>query len=78
MANKFKPRRNINAPTSMPEAPEWFNDGQTKIYNELGWRPNESFETGIRKTVSWYIHNEWWWRGVMDDGYKLKRQGGFV
>ncbi|MEN3207174.1 dTDP-glucose 4,6-dehydratase [Klebsiella pneumoniae] len=32
-----------------------------KIYNELGWKPQETFETGIRKTVEWYLANEKWW-----------------
>jgi len=33
----------------------------TKIYRELGWKPQESFETGIRKTVEWYLSNKNWW-----------------
>ncbi|WP_269975731.1 GDP-mannose 4,6-dehydratase, partial [Dickeya lacustris] len=36
----------------------------SKIYRELGWKPNETFESGIRKTVEWYLANETWWRGV--------------
>lgn len=34
----------------------------SKIEHELGWKPKETFETGLRKTVQWYIHNESWWR----------------
>jgi len=33
----------------------------TKLENELGWRAGDNFETGIRKTVQWYLDNEWWW-----------------
>ncbi len=33
----------------------------TKLENELGWRAKESFETGIAKTVEWYLENDWWW-----------------
>lgn len=33
----------------------------TRIGNELGWSPHETFETGIRKTVQWYLNNEAWW-----------------
>ncbi len=33
----------------------------TKIQNELNWKPKETFETGIRKTILWYLENEWWW-----------------
>ncbi len=34
----------------------------TKIQTKLGWQPDESFETGIRKTVQWYLGNDWWWQ----------------
>lgn len=33
----------------------------TKIQTELGWHPKETFETGLRKTVRWYLENKWWW-----------------
>jgi dTDP-glucose 4,6-dehydratase len=42
----------------------------TKTREELGYEPQESFETGIRKTISWMFHNETWWRGVMDGSYR--------
>lgn len=42
----------------------------TKIMEELGYKPAEIFETGIRKTIKWYLENEQWWRGVMDGSYK--------
>lgn len=42
----------------------------TKTNNELGYKPKESFETGIAKTVSWYLDNEAWWRAVMDGTYQ--------
>ena len=38
----------------------------TKIERDLGFCPRESFETGIRKTLAWYLANEPWWRGVLD------------
>lgn len=34
----------------------------TKIRRELGWKPCETFETGLRKTVKWYLENKWWWK----------------
>ena len=37
---------------------------------ELGYVPEESFETGIRKTLDWYLQNESWWRGVIDGSYR--------
>jgi dTDP-glucose 4,6-dehydratase len=50
----------------------------SKIEHSLGFRPRESFETGIRKTVAWYLANEPWWRGIMDGSYRnwLRRQYG--
>jgi dTDP-glucose 4,6-dehydratase len=41
-----------------------------KIERELGWRPKETFETGIRKTVQWYLENEEWVRGVTTGSYR--------
>jgi len=42
----------------------------TKIERELGWRPLETFESGIRKTVQWYLENEEWVRDVTSGGYR--------
>lgn len=42
----------------------------SKIEKELGWRPKETFETGIRKTVEWYLKNEEWVRGVTTGSYR--------
>jgi len=41
-----------------------------KIMSELGYAPVETFETGIRKTVTWYLDNEDWWRKIMDGSYQ--------
>lgn len=41
-----------------------------KIERELGWKPAETFETGIRKTVTWYLANQEWVKGVMDGSYR--------
>jgi dTDP-glucose 4,6-dehydratase len=46
-----------------------------KIERELGWRPFETFETGLAKTVEWYLQNESWWRRVLDGSYRLERIG---
>jgi dTDP-glucose 4,6-dehydratase len=42
----------------------------TKIEHELGWRPKETFETGIRKTVHWYLNNPEWVRDVISGSYR--------
>lgn len=40
-----------------------------KIMHDLGYRPQETFETGLARTVAWYLEHEVWWRGVMDGSY---------
>lgn len=47
-----------------------------KMKNELAWQPEETFETGLRKTVEWYLANESWWQSVLNGDYKLARLGG--
>jgi dTDP-glucose 4,6-dehydratase len=47
----------------------------SKIERELGWVPDESFETGIRKTVEWYLSNQEWWQRVLDGSYHGERLG---
>lgn len=47
----------------------------TKIGNELGWKPKETFDTGIRKTVEWYLNNLEWCRRVQDGSYQRERLG---
>ena len=47
----------------------------SKIEQELGWRPQETFETGIEKTVRWYLDNPTWWQRVLDGSYQLERLG---
>jgi dTDP-glucose 4,6-dehydratase len=42
----------------------------TKIQSELGFVPEETFESGIRRTVRWFLDNEAWWRAVMDGSYR--------
>ncbi|MFD3302403.1 dTDP-glucose 4,6-dehydratase [Aquipseudomonas alcaligenes] len=48
----------------------------SKIQRELGWTPRESFSTGIRKTVLWYLENTEWWQRVLNGDYRLGRLGG--
>ncbi|OCP18561.1 MULTISPECIES: dTDP-glucose 4,6-dehydratase [unclassified Ensifer] len=46
----------------------------TKLETELGWKAQENFDTGIEKTVRWYLENEWWW-GPLRSGYDGTRLG---
>ena len=47
----------------------------TKINNKLGWSPKETFASGIRKTIQWYLDNESWWRKIQDGTYNQERLG---
>ncbi|NJO54502.1 MAG: dTDP-glucose 4,6-dehydratase [Bacteroidales bacterium] len=47
----------------------------TKLETELGWRAQESFDTGIDKTVRWYLENRPWWQAILERGYQAKRIG---
>jgi dTDP-glucose 4,6-dehydratase len=47
----------------------------SRLENELGWRARETFETGMERTVRWYIDNEAWWAPLRASGVGVKRQG---
>ena len=47
----------------------------SKIQKELGWTPQETFESGIKKTVQWYLDNQVWCRNVQDGTYQRERLG---
>lgn len=47
----------------------------SKIQRELGWTPQETFETGLRKTVQWYLDNQQWCQRVQDGSYQRERLG---
>ena len=47
----------------------------SKIKNDLGWTPKETFNTGIRKTIQWYLDHEDWWRKIQDGTYNQERLG---
>ncbi|MEI9481921.1 dTDP-glucose 4,6-dehydratase [Enterobacter cancerogenus] len=47
----------------------------SKMKNELGWEPLETFESGIKKTINWYLQNANWWQRVLDGSYVGERLG---
>ncbi len=47
----------------------------SKIANELNWTPTETFDSGIRKTVEWYLNNMEWCSRVQDGSYQRERLG---
>jgi len=50
----------------------------SKIERELGWVPEETFETGLRKTVQWYLDNTPWWERVLSGAYRMERIGADI
>ena len=47
----------------------------SKLCNELGWHPEEDFDSGIRRTVIWYLENSWWWKPIREKKYAGARLG---
>ena len=50
----------------------------SKIQRELGWVPEETFETGLRKTIQWYSDNTSWWERVVSGAYRMERIGSDI
>jgi dTDP-glucose 4,6-dehydratase len=47
----------------------------SKIKDQLNWAPKENFESGIKKTIQWYLENEQWWKSIQDNSYQQERLG---
>jgi dTDP-glucose 4,6-dehydratase len=47
----------------------------SKIERELGWSALETFQTGMTKTVEWYLANDWWWKPIRAERYSGERLG---
>jgi dTDP-glucose 4,6-dehydratase len=47
----------------------------SKITSELGWKPTENFESGLQKTVRWYLDNRGWWERILSGAYRAERLG---
>lgn len=47
----------------------------SKIERELGWAPTESFDSGLAKTIDWYLDNGWWWEPIRSGTYAGERLG---
>ena len=47
----------------------------SKVERELGWVPDETFKSGLHKTVKWYLDNSDWWQRVLSGAYRLERLG---
>ena len=47
----------------------------SKLETELGWKAQENFDTGIRRTIQWYLDNDWWWKPLREGRYTGERLG---
>ena len=65
----------INYVTDRPGHDLRYGIDATKIQKELGWKAEENIETGLEKTVNWYLENEVWWRGIIESKYTGERLG---
>ncbi len=80
LLDKLRPRSGsyhdlITFVTDRPGHDHRYAIDATKLETELGWKAQENFDTGIEKTVRWYIENEWWWRPLRERVYKGERLG---
>lgn len=73
--NSFKYSKLINFVPDRSGHDNRYAIDASKISINLGWTPSETFSSGIRKTVTWYLTHGNWWRSVLDAGYNLKRLG---
>src|SRR6266700_3295979 len=63
-------RRLVSFVTDRPGHDQRYAIDATKIESELGWRAQENFETGLEKTVAWFLQNRAWWQGILARGYR--------
>jgi dTDP-glucose 4,6-dehydratase len=74
--SEHRPHRNlITFVTDRPGHDQRYAIDASKIERELGWKPKETFASGLRKTVEWYINNREWNERVMDGSYQQERLG---
>ena len=74
-ANSGSRRSLVTYVTDRPGHDARYAIDAAKIERELGWTPRETFKTGLRRTVEWYLANEPWWRAIQDRSYAGQRLG---
>jgi dTDP-glucose 4,6-dehydratase len=71
-----EPRRNlITFVTDRPGHDRRYAIDASKIAAELGWKPQESFDSGLAKTIDWYLDSAWWWEPIRSGAYAGERLG---
>ncbi|WP_118857366.1 dTDP-glucose 4,6-dehydratase [Sphingomonas mesophila] len=75
LADGRRRRELITFVTDRPGHDRRYAIDASKIARELGWAPSETFESGLQRTVDWYLNNEWWWRPIRDGRYGGERLG---
>jgi len=80
--DKKRPRANgksyadlITFVTDRPGHDRRYAIDASKIERDLGWKPQETFETGLEKTIQWYLDNAWWWQPIRSGTYAGERLG---
>jgi len=61
--------------TDRPGHDQRYAIDSSKIQSNLGWKVDESFESGLRKTVQWYLNNQSWWQPILNQDFFLERIG---
>lgn len=71
-----KPRRSlIEFVTDRPGHDRRYAIDATKLETELGWQAEETFDTGLARTIDWYLDNRWWWEPIRSGSYAGERLG---
>ena len=74
--SKHRPHRDLrNFVTDRPGHDFRYAIDSSRAHQELGWKPLETFESGLAKTVRWYLDNEAWWQPVLEGTYQGQRLG---
>ena len=68
-------RRLINFVADRPGHDRRYAIDASKLERELGWQADENFESGIEKTVRWYVEQRAWWQAILGRGYDAERLG---
>ena len=75
LANGERRRSLIRFVADRPGHDRRYAIDSSRIERELGWRATESFDTGLARTIDWYLANDWWWRPLREGRYGGERLG---